>query len=140
MQAKLFSGVKRLSVFILFTGIILSVNAQFTEYFEGKDYYRLPQVDKPGKIFYSETHYVNITRPALSINVYPNPVKGNSFSISIAGKISNPLKYTLVNTDGKIVQQGYIAQSLQKVQVNHLVKGTYFFQVANEKPIIIVKE
>ncbi|MBK7882775.1 MAG: T9SS type A sorting domain-containing protein [Chitinophagaceae bacterium] len=140
MQEKLFLVVKRLSVFILFTGIVISVNAQFSEYFEGKDYYHLPQVNMPGKISYSEPRYVNITRPALSINVYPNPVKGNSFSISIAEKIGSPLKYTLVNTDGKIIQQGYIAQTLQKVQVNYLVKGTYFFQVANEKPIVIVKE
>ncbi len=52
----------------------------------GWNYYRVKVTDANGTCIYSNIKEVNYS-PSQTINIYPNPVTGNSFAVQLSGAL-----------------------------------------------------
>lgn len=86
-------------------------------------YYRLKQVDKDGTVAYSPVVAVKAT-PAIALQAYPNPTNG---LLTLMGPLNT--HFTLVNSLGKVVQQGELALSqTYELDFSHQPAGLYFLR------------
>lgn len=106
---------------------------------KGKNYYRLQQVDKDGKTTYSSIRSVDFNGKKAMISVYPNPIKGNSFTIDLGMDITKPIGYTLYNSIGKLVQQGIISSRQKTITTGILPAGSYLLKLTNGQTVNIIK-
>ena len=94
---------------------------------EGKNYYRLAQVDFDGAIKYSSIVSLSFA-PGLSLRIEPNPVISNLIlkaTSSIIGK-----QYYISSSAGKVVQKGSITG--ETINVASLANGMYFLNVEGD--------
>jgi hypothetical protein len=67
------------------------------------------------------------------INVYPNPIPGNHFTLSVPGN-GNKWEYTISDLSGRRVQNGYLHSDSEMIELN-VDSGTYIIRVANEESV-----
>lgn len=106
----------------------------------GKNYYRLQQFDKDGKVTYSVIRIVDVNKVKSTILVYPNPTKDGLISVDLGYEVTKAEKYTIVTLEGKVIQQGLLTQRQQTINVNTIVSGSYLFKVGSKKTILIVNK
>ncbi len=100
------------------------------EYFTGKMYYRLKQIDKDGKYNYSQVISVaNIKK--FGFTLYPNPAK-NKIIININNNIL-PSKINIISADGKklITVSTKINEPQTSIDISKLIAGTYYVLIEN---------
>ena len=94
---------------------------------EGKNYYRLAQVDFDGATKYSSIVSLSFA-PGLRLRIEPNPVISNLIlkaTSSIIGK-----QYYISSSAGKVVQKGSITG--ETINVASLANGMYFLNVEGD--------
>ena len=69
----------------------------------GSNFYRVRAVDGSGQVKYSSIVKVMVKNEPASISVFPNPVKGNNFSIQLTHLQKRTYKVELTNKLGQIV-------------------------------------
>jgi hypothetical protein len=67
----------------------------------GVNYYRIKAEETTGKIVYSKVLSVNLGTAGKSLNVYPNPVKGNQVNISLSNVRRGQYDLRVINTAGQ---------------------------------------
>ena len=77
------------------------VNKKVTE----NSYYRIKDIDKTGRVFYSNTVLVKDNTLETSIAVYPNPLTGKVFSVYLKGIVAGNYTVVLYDMIGKKVEQ-----------------------------------
>jgi alpha-tubulin suppressor-like RCC1 family protein len=110
-----------------------------TNPFNGLNYYRLKLVDKDGKFSFSEIRRVDFKSKSAELMVYPNPIKGNSFTVDLGVDITKPIAYILYNSIGKLVQQGNISSRQQTIHTGMLPAGSYLLRLTNGQTVTIIK-
>ncbi|MFD1630402.1 discoidin domain-containing protein [Pseudopedobacter beijingensis] len=104
-------------------------NYQFTDAqpLNGNNYYRLTQVDKDGKSKELSIQSVSVSLAKQNSNIYPNPLKGNTFYITLGeNNNSNPVTVTVSSLVGKEVYKGSFTSSDIKVELaSKLPSGIY---------------
>ncbi len=97
------------------------------------NYYRLKQIDKDGKFFYSNIVVLkdnNALAPG-SITIYPNPVK-NMLNVKIASSANDKIMLLITDINGKTIINNATntgrGESIIQVNISHLSAGTYFLK------------
>jgi hypothetical protein len=97
-------------------------------------YYRLKMVNTDGTFVYSGICEVNSAAPPVAISCYPNPVI-NSVTIKVGASKTVAYHYSLIATDGRILQTGIMeAGGDQQTSLNltRAPKGILFLRVQAE--------
>jgi hypothetical protein len=102
----------------------------------GNNFYRIKCIQKNGEVFYSKQAVVNVAKNVRIIEVFPNPVKGNSFNLRIKDLEKGDYTIALVNSLGETIL-------VQKIKYNRLTeqykinigkavsKGNYSLTITN---------
>ena len=98
----------------------------------GTVYYRLKIVDKDGQFVYSEIKTVQLSNPAYSAIIYPNPLTKNSkLVINLEG--SQIIKVVVNNALGRMVKQfefsGIKGRNEKSLDLTSLANGSYFISL-----------
>ncbi len=93
----------------------------------GINYYRLKQVDYDGAFEYSDVISVELSTKLGSYRVFPNPVKGASFSITSEDG-QQPAQIQLYNMVGQEIKLPVSLSGVYQLPVS-LVKGTYILRM-----------
>ncbi len=108
----------------------------------GLFYYRIKEIDKNGKIIYSETRKIRLTGKALAILAYPNPI--NHFvnlTIDIEEDASGML--TIYDAAGKKIQlmqlQLLKGANTKKINMANLAAGSYLLQLTTPKENKVIR-
>ena len=98
-------------------------------------YYRLKIVDKDSKYNYSSIVAINITNLTTSVNVYPNPVKGEAV-VSVTTGSDMKIKLQLIDNTGRVlINKNTILRSGVNnitVDLSNYSTGTYFIKLTGE--------
>ena len=103
--------------------------------FEGDNFYRIRAINKSGQMKYSEIVRVNIGKGSPMVNVYPNPINGNSFNLEIKNMAKGTYAVTLTNQLGQqvflttLIHSGGSATENISLK-NNLQAGVYELQVS----------
>ena len=92
----------------------------------GRNYYRIKEVDRDGKYMYSNV-VSTVFDKTISI-VYPNPTSGN-ITLKVNNFSEASLSYQLVNVDGKTLKANIIKASETLIQLTHFPSGTYILNI-----------
>lgn len=99
----------------------------------GKSYYRLKQTDYDGAYSYSETRAVYLEK-RLELSIYPNPTYGKlTIGIEMSAGDEVSLAYELFGPMGKIVKEGVLNASLNRLDISSLPIGVYWLRVGDEE-------
>lgn len=95
-------------------------------------YYRIKQVDKDGKIFYTDIASIRINRNN-EIKVSPNPFK-SYFNVHYTSSTNEKVTMSLISLDGKIITTKQVdvirgSNTFQFNELNYLHQGTYILKV-----------
>lgn len=115
------------------------------------NYYRINALDINGKSTFSSIVKVNVNEIQADVSIYPNPVKGKSFSIQLSNVSIGKYNAVIYNTLGQIVYQqpfevinkGFITEQIN-LSNNKLSTGNYQLMIiCNDgtkfvKPLIIL--
>jgi len=71
------------------------------------------------------------------ISIYPNPSGG--FITIAADTDINKLHYSIMDIEGRLVLEGTISGTSQKVDISKLAKGVYLIQIGTYQPMKVVK-
>jgi len=93
----------------------------------GINYYRLKQVDYDGAFEYSDVISVELSAKLGSYRVFPNPVKGASFSIT-SGDEEQPTKVQFYNLMGQEIRLPVSLSGVYQLPAS-LQKGTYIVRM-----------
>lgn len=108
----------------------------------GINYYRLLSIDNDGTIgTYVEVQTVKVSSlSAESIQVYPNPVKGNVINVILNGYSLGDYTYKLVNATGATVQKGNVNYNGSNLSIaTSASAGVYVLYLSNGKNVIKAK-
>jgi hypothetical protein len=107
-------------------------------------YYRLAQYDDNGKVNYSNTIFLSLSRQGnVSFNLYPNPAH-EAVTLTMQGQLNNEtLQLQVVATDGRTISftQGTM-QDLNKelnAIVGSLAQGVYMLKITSETDVQILR-
>jgi hypothetical protein len=103
----------------------------------GLNYYRLTQVDKDGKQVIYGIKSIYILNNNTGIAIYPNPLKGTAFNITLGSTLTTKIPIKLVNMVGEIVFQSAIVpqgNNLKVVLPNKPSCGIYILKVDGFAP------
>lgn len=95
--------------------------------FRGLNYYRIKTVDIDGKSAYSVVRAVSMTKDAAMI-VSPNPAK-DFISVNYLRTNNGPITVTLIDANGKTVIQTKTTESIIRLDLRNIGKGTYLVYV-----------
>ena len=102
----------------------------------GKNFYRLNQVDKNGKSNYSTIVNADFTSVS-GIRIYPDPATD---VLNIAGlSNSSATTISIINVEGKIVLQKNISGNFYQLNIQSLRPGNYFIKTEDSKKITTIK-
>ncbi|MGB3006041.1 MAG: LamG-like jellyroll fold domain-containing protein [Chitinophagaceae bacterium] len=92
---------------------------------KGISFYRLKQIDLDNRSTLSKVERVNISNTKNNIDLYPNPVSGNSFSINLQDEIHGTIDIRIFDIKGVLmIHQQF--NGANTFTVNHqLAKGIY---------------
>ncbi|HRN80578.1 MAG TPA: T9SS type A sorting domain-containing protein [Ferruginibacter sp.] len=90
-------------------------------------FYRLKQIDDDGRYEYSNVVVVK-SRSTAALNVFPNPAT-DYLHIRINEVVTEGITYRLFNANGKMLKQGTVQQTLQRVELNRLPSGIYILSI-----------
>ncbi len=104
----------------------------------GNNYYRLKTVSTNGIITYSLLRLVVISKPAISIELYPNPAV-SSVTVSINGILNNRYSIHLIDATGKLLQQKTSIETGVKYQfdISQYTKGSYYINLFNQTNLLL---
>lgn len=96
-------------------------------------YYRIKQIDKSGKDFYSKIVAIKLGKATATVSVYPNPFV-QYMNVSIGSQVEETVVLQLISTDGKIaktingkLQKGL--NTLQMTDLSNMAKGNYYLRI-----------
>jgi len=99
---------------------------------KGLNYYRLKQTDYDGSFTYSDIISLE-NKGALSLNVYPNPLKGSVLTLSVDAANDFNGQVNILDVSGKMIQtiSTSIAEGENTIKLNvaDLAQGIYFINV-----------
>jgi hypothetical protein len=109
-----------------------SFNHNISNYANSTFYYKIKQIDKNGKVFYSGIAVLKIAKNA-EIVVSPNPFK-TYLNISYNSSFADLIHLKLLSSEGKIVKTLQLdifkgSNSLQMSELDKLPAGIYFLQI-----------
>lgn len=98
---------------------------------QGRNYYRLKQVDADGHFQYSEIRSIDV-KVISSITIFPNPVKHTLIVDGLPDRPNGNVQ--IINSTGKSIQQMELLniESQYIIDLKHLPKGIYFLLIAFE--------
>ncbi len=104
----------------------------------GTCYYRLKQIDFDGRFEYSEIQTVKI--PKSSIKLIGNIVN-DILNFQIDNKSTINVSYTILNSVGKVVQEGslMVDKNISTININNLINGHYFININNQENRLITE-
>ena len=102
----------------------------------GTYYYRIKVIEKSGEVKYTDIVKVNIAKTNGSIAIFPNPIRGNTFSVKLKSMDKGRYNILLYNDLGQKVFQGMIdhniGNSTYRVTIpTRMVKGSYKLHITN---------
>ena len=102
----------------------------------GAEYYRIKAISKDGTIQYSSVAKVYIGDIKEGINIYPNPVAGNVFTLQMNNIAKGTYHVNIINTAGQIVESNMInheaGSSTENVAIKTLASGVYTVSVSRD--------
>ncbi len=107
--------------------------------FKGVNYYRLDEVDIDGFIKQLGIRAVTFNSLFTNAVLYPNPVVGQSFTLSTSLPATAENSYILTDISGRIIQRGRITSPLQQVNVSQLTPGSYAIKLSDGEVIKWIK-
>ncbi|HUC83340.1 MAG TPA: T9SS type A sorting domain-containing protein [Flavisolibacter sp.] len=103
-------------------------------------YYRLRYTDAKGVVGYSKTVAIPGRKSNLSLQVYPNPISGNSITVAVKGTPAANLVYQVVNSAGHRVSGGTLKNNVHQIGLGALPAGVYVLQVSSVESIAFEKK
>lgn len=95
-------------------------------------YYRIKQIDKDGKFVYTSIKKLRLTSKAITVAVFPNPVK-NFATVSIDIEQDTKGTITINDASGKQIQNIQIplfkGPNIRKIDMGTLASGSYMLKV-----------
>lgn len=90
----------------------------------------------------TEDYVVNITSAAgineltnlVGVQLYPNPVTNDEITLS---NVNTDASYTIMDLNGNSVQYGKIPAQQQKIRLNNLAGGLYYFVLQDNEGILV---
>lgn len=104
--------------------------------YEGKNYYRLKQLDFEANFKYSEVININIENNLPTTTIYPNPVQ-NELLVS---NVQNMKYYVIYNDSGQVIQLANIDEKQLIINTKDFKKGIYFIKLQNENGKMVSKQ
>jgi hypothetical protein len=106
----------------------------------GMNYYRVKGISNNGEVKYSAVVRVNMSNGKGAINIYPNPITGNSINLQMTNQERGSYTLRLTNTAGQVVFSGVInhngGSATQTVQLKTVLpQGVYQLEVTGENGI-----
>ncbi len=102
-------------------------------------FYRVKQIDNSGLFKYSNIVRLNYAEIAETKSiVYPNPTQG-IINVTVGDNKLLGTIATVVDVNGKILQQIKITAQSQTFNFSSLANGTYFIKLANKETLRVVK-
>jgi len=103
----------------------------------GTNFYRVKAIDKAGNIKYSNIVKVNFGKGEPGIVVYPNPMKGKTFSIDLNNLAKGSYLLNLYNNMGQLLYtEQWLHDGNQATRVidlkTDMAKGLYQLQLSND--------
>lgn len=89
---------------------------------EGNYFYRLKMVDADGKISYSDSKTIRISKAVAKFNIQANPVVNGKLVINV----TQPTQLLLFDANGKLMWNKNLQPSQLQVNVSGYSKGMYF--------------
>ncbi len=107
----------------------------------GRNYYRLSQVDKDGRFTVIGTKAILISGRTAGISLYPNPLSGTQINIKLAEPTVKKLSVQITNIAGKVMYNGMFTAQGNTLQVTLPVKpiaGIYLLKVEGNTPLKLI--
>lgn len=100
----------------------------------GKNYYRVAEVDIDGRKTYSKTVSLQSVSQSM-VTVYPNPVK----DVLYVSGLQNYFSMQIIDMEGRIVQQQTLLPGAQSINVSGLSKGNYLLKLISNADVQTLK-
>lgn len=92
---------------------------------KGLNYYRLKQLDYDGAFEYSDIVSVQFLEGGRQLAVYPNPVFGGPFTLSLSDSNFELAELSIYDSVGRLVQSQTILDTNTEIQTGDFPKGIY---------------
>ncbi|HEY6502378.1 MAG TPA: T9SS type A sorting domain-containing protein [Chitinophagaceae bacterium] len=96
---------------------------------DGKQYYRIRQVEQDNKMSYSEVRSVVLKNEKQTISVWPNPATDHIRIASTAGSANHFTKAQLFDLSGKMIAERKLQTNINTISISELPAGTYLVRV-----------
>lgn len=73
------------------------------------------------------------------LSVYPNPVIGNNFSLTLETELKN-VTYSILNSEGKIITTELLSSTNKTIERHELAAGVYFITIQNKNQLLATKK
>ena len=108
--------------------------------FAGLNSYRLKIMDVDGAFKYSSVVNIKVDGTDNKLNVYPNPSKSNWLVVDLGKVVPKQLGYTIYDQLGRLVQQGWLQNQVQTLNISNLRAGLYNLKISDGQVIKIIKQ
>ena len=102
---------------------------------DGRNYYRLKQIDLNGAAAFHEIKFIEFTRESEELKLYPNPVTNGVVNL----RHENNAAITIFNSAGQAVKRVFSSGSHTSINVSDLPKGIYFVRVNGSSLKLLVQ-
>lgn len=109
--------------------------------FAGNNYYRLKQVDKDGTEKELGVKVVNVALKNTGLSIYPNPVKGNSFTLKLPENTEEIINLEVLTLNGSSIFKHKYKKTGNHLEVNleqKISAGIYVLRVNNQSTLKLV--
>ena len=108
---------------------------------DGTGYYRIKSVEAGGRLSYSNKVKVMVVSRTMSINLYPNPLEGRVFYLSLKGMPSGTYAANLYAANGNLLQSRTIehagGSSQKEMELpGSMPAGTYYVRVLRDGEVL----
>lgn len=102
---------------------VTDYDAVLSQFFAGKNYLRLKQIDLDGQVSYSRIVELDVDRGTLVL--YPTETDGELF---VSYPHESDLSYSIVSLDGKELRKGTLSTGTHTLDLHSLARGMYVFK------------
>ncbi|MBI1341814.1 MAG: T9SS type A sorting domain-containing protein [Terrimonas sp.] len=95
----------------------------------GKQYYRLKQLDPNGNETYSDVRVITLHNENKSVSVWPNPAKDHIQLINDGDNGNTFIKAQVYDLTGKLLLENKLQQGVNTINVNTLRTGTFILRL-----------